>query len=31
MPSDAEWTTLIMFLGGYVVAGSKMKEKGTSH
>lgn len=31
VPSDAEWTTLINFLGGETVAGGKMKEVGLSH
>jgi uncharacterized protein (TIGR02145 family) len=31
IPSDAEWTNLITCLGGETVAGSKMKETGTSH
>jgi uncharacterized protein (TIGR02145 family) len=31
VPSDAEWTTLVTFLGGETVAGGKLKEKGTSH
>ncbi len=31
VPSDAEWTTLIDYLGGSSVAGGKMKETGTSH
>jgi len=30
VPSDAEWATLITFLGGENVAGSKMKATGTS-
>jgi uncharacterized protein (TIGR02145 family) len=29
--TDAEWTTLITFLGGDGMAGGKMKEAGTSH
>ena len=31
VPSDAEWTTLIDYLGGGGVAGGKMKEIGTTH
>jgi uncharacterized protein (TIGR02145 family) len=31
VPTDAEWTRLIEFLGGEEVAGGKLKEKGTSH
>jgi uncharacterized protein (TIGR02145 family) len=31
LPSDAEWTTLINYLGGEGVAGGKMKEPGTTH
>jgi uncharacterized protein (TIGR02145 family) len=31
VPSDAEWTTLITFLGGVDIAGGKLKEAGTSH
>ena len=31
LPSDAEWTTLTVFLGGVDVAGGKMKEAGFSH
>jgi uncharacterized protein (TIGR02145 family) len=30
IPSDAEWTTLITYLGGGTVAGGKMKTTGTS-
>jgi uncharacterized protein (TIGR02145 family) len=30
IPTDAEWTTLITFLGGESVAGGKMKSTGTS-
>ena len=30
IPSDAEWTTLITYLGGEIVAGDKMKATGTS-
>jgi uncharacterized protein (TIGR02145 family) len=29
VPSDAEWTTLTMYLGGEAVAGGKMKSTGT--
>jgi uncharacterized protein (TIGR02145 family) len=31
VPSDAEWQTLVDFLGGGSVAGGKMKETGTAH
>jgi len=31
VPTDAEWTTLTTFLGGEDVAGSKLKETGTTH
>jgi uncharacterized protein (TIGR02145 family) len=31
VPSDAEWTTLVTYLGGESVAGGKMKETGTAH
>lgn len=31
VPSDAEWQTLVDYLGGDAVAGGKMKETGTSH
>jgi uncharacterized protein (TIGR02145 family) len=31
MPSDAEWQTLIDYLGGDFIAGGKMKETGTTH
>ena len=31
VPTDAEWTTLITYLGGESVAGGKMKESGTTH
>lgn len=31
VPSDNEWQTLIDHLGGYSVAGGKMKETGTDH
>jgi uncharacterized protein (TIGR02145 family) len=31
VPSDAEWQTLVDYLGGDAVAGGKMKEAGTSH
>ena len=31
LPSDAEWTELTDYLGGYSVAGGKLKETGTTH
>ena len=31
IPTDAEWQTLVDYLGGESVAGGKMKETGTSH
>lgn len=31
LPSDAEWTSLITILGGYQVAGSRLKEFGNTH
>jgi uncharacterized protein (TIGR02145 family) len=31
VPSDAEWITLINFLGGESIAGGKMKETGVTH
>jgi uncharacterized protein (TIGR02145 family) len=31
IPTDAEWTTLITFLGGISIAGGKLKETGTTH
>ena len=31
VPADAEWTTLITFLGGESIAGGKMREIGTAH
>jgi uncharacterized protein (TIGR02145 family) len=31
VPSDAEWQTLVDYLGGSSVAGGKMKEAGTTH
>jgi len=31
VPSDAEWQTLVDYLGGSYVAGGKMKESGTRH
>ena len=31
VPSEAEWTILINYLGGETIAGGKMKETGTTH
>lgn len=31
IPSNAEWTTLTAFLGGDIVSGGKMKERGITH
>jgi len=31
IPTDAEWTTLMTYLGGDSIASGKMKETGTSH
>jgi len=31
LPSDAEWTELTDYLGGFLIAGSKLKEVGTEH
>ena len=31
VPTDAEWTTLVTYLGVYTVAGGKLKETGTTH
>jgi uncharacterized protein (TIGR02145 family) len=31
LPSDAEWTQLIYYLGGEIISGSKLKETGTTH
>ena len=31
VPTDAEWQVLVDYLGGYEVAGGKLKETGTTH
>lgn len=31
IPSDAEWVQLLLYLGGNIVAGGKMKETGLTH
>jgi uncharacterized protein (TIGR02145 family) len=31
VPTDAEWTTLVAYLGGRHIAGGKLKETGTTH
>ena len=31
VPSDVEWLTLENYLGGYAIAGGKLKETGTTH
>ncbi|MFA4839383.1 MAG: fibrobacter succinogenes major paralogous domain-containing protein [Candidatus Neomarinimicrobiota bacterium] len=31
VPTDTEWQILVDYLGGYAVAGGKMKEAGTTH
>lgn len=31
IPSDAEWTILVNYLGGQYLAGGKLKETGTTH
>jgi uncharacterized protein (TIGR02145 family) len=31
VPTDAEWATLITYLGGESIAGNKLKETGTTH
>jgi len=31
VPTSAEWETLITYLGGWIIAGGKLKETGTEH
>lgn len=31
VPNSKDWENIIIYLGGYVVAGGKLKEKGTEH